>query len=104
MRRFSIILLITSVTVPFFWAYFSASTYYEHTRQAGVSVCGLEALATVVRACLESCLMSAAAFILGVIAYRRIPFPRPLRRRVELASLALPLILCGGYAALILFA
>ena len=104
MRRWSIILVIASVTLPFLWAYFSTAAYYERARQAGVYVCGLEALAAVVRACLESSLLSAIAFTLGMLAYRRLPYPRPFRRRIELASLVLPLILFGGYAVLILFA
>jgi hypothetical protein len=103
MRRSSIILALASVVVPFAWAYLSTSAY-ERARQEGVYVCGLQTLAAVVLACFGSFIMSAAAFTLGTVTYRRLPSPRPLGRRIELASLALPLILFGIYAALLLFA
>ena|SRR5438105_4059211 len=103
MRRSSIILAIAAVTLPFAWAYFSTTAYYEQARNAGVYVCGLQALAAVVLACLASSVMSAVAVALGTVAYRRLPTPRPLRRRFELAGLSLPLILFGAYAALLLF-
>src|SRR6266496_2245965 len=103
MRRSSIILAVASVIVPFASAYLSTSAYYERARQEGVYVCGLQTLAAVVLACLGSSIISAAAFTLGTVAYRRLPSPRSLARRIELASLALPLILFGIYAALLLF-
>ena len=104
MRRLSIVLAIAAVTLPFAWAYFSTTAYYEQARSEGVYVCGLQTLAAVVLACLASSLMSAAAVGLGTVAYRRLPSPRPLRRRIELAGLSLPLIAFGTYAALLLFA
>src|SRR5258705_264085 len=104
MRRSSIILGVASVIVPFAWACLSTSAYYERARQEGVYVCGLQALAAVVLACFGSSIMSATAFTLGTVAYGRLPSPRPLGRRIELASLALPLILFGGYGTLLLFA
>ncbi len=89
--------------LPFAWAYVSTSAGYERARQEGVYVCGLQALAAVVRACVGSSIMSAAAFAIGTVAYRRLPFPRPIGRRIELGALALPLILFGTYGALLLF-
>jgi hypothetical protein len=104
MRRSSIILAVASVIVPFAWAYLSTSACYERARQEGVYVCGLQALAGIVLACFGSSIMSAAALTLGAVAYRRLPSPRPPGRRIELASLALLLILFGIYATLLLFA
>ena len=95
---------LAAVTLPFAWAYFSTSAYDERARSEGVYVCGLQALAAVVLACLASAIMSAVAVGFGTVAYRRLPSPRPLRRRFELAGLSLPLIVCGTYAALLLFA
>ncbi len=104
MRRSSIIVAIAAVILPFAWAYFSTSAYYERARTEGFYVCGLQTLAGVVVACLASSIMSAVAVGLGTIAYRRLPCPRPLRRRIELAGLSVPLVICGAYAALLLFA
>jgi hypothetical protein len=103
MRRSSIILGIAAVTLPFACAYLSTSAYYERAAADGVYVCGLQALAAVVFACIASSLISAVSVTLGTVAYLRLPSPRPLRRRFELASLSLPLLLCGTYPALLLF-
>src|SRR5258707_10018182 len=102
MRRSSIILAIAAMTLPFAWAYFSTWAYYQRARSEGVYVCGLQTLAAVVLACSASSVMSAVAVGLGTVAYRRLPSPRPVRRRFELAGLSLPVIVFGAYAALLL--
>src|ERR1041384_265756 len=104
MRRLSVIFAVAAVTIPFAWAYFSTSAYYERARNEGFYVCGLQALAAVVLACLAASIMSGVAVVLGAVAYRRLPSPRALRRRFELAALSLQLVVCGTYAALLLFA
>ena len=104
MRRSSIILAVTAVIVPFAWAYLFTTALYERGRMQGVYICGLPALAAVILACLASSIMSAAAVILGTMAYRHLPAPRTLRRRLEVASLSLPLVIFGTYAAILLFA
>jgi hypothetical protein len=72
MRRLSIVFAIAAVTVPFAWAYFTTSAYYERARNDGVYVCGLQALAAVILACLASSIMSGVAVALGTVAYRRL--------------------------------
>lgn len=104
MRRSSIIIAVTAVIVPFAWAYLYTTAVYERGKMEGVYICGLPALAAVILACLASSIMSAAAVILGTVAYRRLPAPRPLRRRIEVASLSLPVAIFGTYAIILLFA
>jgi hypothetical protein len=103
MRRSSIILAILAVTLPVAWAYLSTTAHYEEARARGVYVCGLPALGAVLLACFATSILSGVAVVLGTAAYRRLPFPSPLSRRFELAGLSLPLMVFGGYAALILF-
>src|SRR2546429_7698740 len=104
MRRSAIILAATAVVAPFGWAYLSITAAHIPEGMLGAYICGLQALATIVLACFASSVVSAASVVLGAVAYRRLPEPRPLRRRLELASLSLPLVVFGGYAAMILFA
>jgi hypothetical protein len=104
MRRSSIILAILAVTLPVAWAYLSTTAFYEMARARGVYVCGVSVLGAVLLACFATSILSGVAVVLGTLAYRRLPFPRPLSRRFELAGLSLPLFVFGTYAAVILFA
>ena len=99
MRRTSIILAVASVVIPFAWAYFVTTDLYQETNRKGMYVCGLPALANFILASLACVIMSAAAFIVGALAYRRLPRPRPRLRLAELAALALPFLIVGSYGA-----
>ena len=99
MRRTSIILAVASVVVPFTWDYFATASFYREADKHGVYVCGLPALANFILASLVCVVTSAAALLVGFIAYRRLPRPRPRLRLVELTALALPLLVVGSYAA-----
>src|SRR5262249_29397386 len=98
MRRVSIILAVTSVIVPFAWAYLATTAMYRDAAKHGIYVCGLPALANFILASFVCVITSLAAFIVGFIAYRRVPSPRPRLRLVELGVLALPMLVVGGYA------
>jgi hypothetical protein len=102
MRRTSIILGLASVIVPAVCAYFATTALYRQAEGEGVYVCGLPALGIFLLASLVCVLVSIAALCVGLIAYRRLPRPRPRRRLAELVALALPLLVVGGYAASIL--
>jgi hypothetical protein len=99
MRRVSIILAVASVVVPFAWAYFVTTALYREANSKAVYVCGLPALANFILASLACVIMSTAAFIVGLLAYHRLPRPRSRLRLAELAALALPSLLVGSYAA-----
>ena len=101
MRRASIILAVANVLLPFGWAYF-ATACYRNASKYGVYIgggnCRLPALANVILALLICVMTSAIAVVVGFIAYRRLPGPRPRVRLIELATLALPPFFVGGYA------
>ena len=99
MRRSSIILAIASVIVPFAWAYLATAAFYREADSKHFYVCGLPALANFILASLGCVIMSATAFVIGLISYRRLPSPRPRLRLVEVAALALPFLIVGSYAA-----
>jgi len=99
MRRTSILLAVASVIVPSAWGYFVTMALYRQAASKHVYVCGLPALANFILASLACVIMSAAAFILGLISYRRLARPRPWSRLVEIAVLALPFLVVGSYAA-----
>src|SRR5262245_49094697 len=104
MRRTAIILAIGSVIVPFTWAYFATTTLYQRAHAEGVYVCGLAALGNFLLASLGCTIMSASAATIGFVAYRRLPDPRPKRRLLEVLALGLPVLVVGGYAAILMFA
>ena len=101
MRRASLLLAAAAVIVPFTWAYLATAALYHRAAadggQEGAYVCGLPALANFLLAAFGCVLASVVALLLGAIAYRRLPAPRPRRRLAELGALALPLVLVGGY-------
>src|SRR6476646_8305924 len=104
MRRMSTILAVASIVIPFVWAYFVTTALYREAHTKGVYVCGLPALANFILTSLACVIMSVAAFIVALVAYRRLPRPRSLLRLAELAALALPFLIVGSYAASFLIA
>ena len=103
MRRAAIILAIASVALPFPWAYFSTTAMYDEADAKGAYVCGLPALAALLLAAFVCVLLSLTAFVLGLVAYRGLPAPRPLRRLIEIGALAIPMIVVGTHAATFLW-
>jgi len=99
MRRTSIIFAIASVVVPFAWAYLVTTALYREAASKHVYVCGLPALANFILASFACVIMSAVAFLIGLISYRRLPTPPPRHRLIELAVLTLPFLVVGSYAA-----
>jgi hypothetical protein len=99
MRRTSILFAIASLVIPFGWAYLATTAVYREANAGGRYVCGLPALANFILASLACVIMSVAAFVIGLIAYRRLPSPRPRRRLIEIALLTVPFLVVGSYAA-----
>jgi hypothetical protein len=99
MRRASVIFAIASIIIPAALMYLSTLEAEREVQARGGPICGLPFFADFILASFVCILLSAVAFILGAIAYRRAPAPRPRRRLFELAALVLPLVIVGGYAA-----
>ena len=104
MRRASVLLAIASVIIPAALVFLSTLEAEREVRVHGGPICGLPFFADFILASFLCVLLSAFAFVLGAIAYRRVSRPRPRRPLVELAALVLPLIIVGGYAATLLLA
>jgi hypothetical protein len=104
MRRASILLAIASIVIPAALVFLSIVEAEREVRAHGGPICGLPFLADLILASLLCSVLSAAAFVLGTIAYRRVSPPRPKRRLAELTALLLPLTIVGGYAATLLLA
>src|SRR5438034_1125044 len=101
MRHLSIILAIGGLIVPFASAYVATNALYRDAAAHHIYVCGLPALGNFLLASFACVLTSASAAVLGFIAYRRLPAPRPKRRLAEITALALPVFIVGGYAAVL---
>ena len=104
MRRASVIVAISSVIMPAVLVYLSTLEAERQVQARGGPICGLPFFADFILASFACVLLSGVAFILGAIAYRRVPAPRPRKRLVELIALVLPLVIFGGYAASLLLA
>lgn len=103
MRRASIILASASILLP---AALFAEALLESQREIqarGGPICGMPLLASFILSSFLSVVLSAIAFAVGVIAFRRMPAPRPRRRLIELLALLLPPVVIGGYVAALLF-
>ena len=102
MRCTSIVLAVASIIIPSSWAFF-ATACYRNAQKYGVYVgggsCRLPALANLILALFLCVTISTIAMVVGLIAYRRVPSPRPRLRLIELAALALPVLVVGSYTA-----
>jgi len=103
MRLASIISAIASLFIPAAWIYATIVGAEREVQGRGGPICGMPALANFISALLLCVLLSAVAFVLGVVAYRRFSPPRPRRRLLELRAVVLPFILIGSYLAAFLF-
>jgi len=101
-RRLSWVLGALAYVAPPTWAYFEQASFYGNSQEQYGYLCGLPMLAIVILACLAAALLAAGAVALGWLSFRALPRPRPGLRVVELAILAVPLVLPAGYVALML--
>ena len=99
MRRASILLGLAGAVIPFGGACLATFAFYRQADAEGIYVCGLPALGYYLLAAVTCVSTSAVACGLGLVAYRRLPRPRPRRRVAELAALALPWLVVCAYAA-----
>jgi hypothetical protein len=102
MRRASIILALASILGP---AALFGEALLESEREIqarGGPICGMPLFASFMLSSLLCVVLSAVAFVVGIIAFRRVAAPRPRRRVVELLALLLPLVVVGGYLATLL--
>src|SRR5262249_43694731 len=99
MRRASIVLAVASLLLPA--ALFGQALLDAHRelQMRGGAVCGMPLLASFILSLLLCVLLSGVAFVLGVVAFRRVAPPRPRRRFIELVALFLLVLVAGGYLA-----
>ena len=91
LRILSWLLLLTALAGPSVWAYFEMANFAESRPGPG---CGLPVLGILAVAVLASGLLSITAAIVGWLAWRRVPRPRPIRRTIEILVLASPAVVC----------
>jgi len=99
MRVASFVLAVVAAVLPTAWAYLSARTC-----TGGAPHCGLRTGEVELIAALTAALISSAAVICSVLAYRQLPRPRPMTRRLEVLAVSLPLVLALGLVAYIFVA
>jgi hypothetical protein len=102
MRRLAIYLAIGSLVVPFAWCDLANRAYYREASAHHLLVCGLPALSNFILASFICVVTSTVAFVIGFVAYHRLPRPRSVLRVLELAALALPSLVIGGLAVSLL--
>lgn len=93
MRQLSLLLAAMAFIAVPIWAYLSGEADVRAQAEAQGWACGLPILGMYMFALLISGLLSAVALTLGVLAYRRLPSPKPGARPFELIVIAAPLVL-----------
>jgi len=96
MRSLSLLLTFLALIVVPLLAYLQAEAEARAQIAMHGWACGMPILGLYLLALIVSGLLSLVALVLGALAYRRLPTPRPIRRRFELAVVALPLALAGA--------
>jgi hypothetical protein len=91
-RKISLLLAALAFFGVPLWAYLRASADVEMQRDVHGFVCGMPILAIYFLALVGSSLLSVAALCFGVPSYRALSVPRSKARMLELAVLALPLL------------
>lgn len=92
-RTLSLLLTaIAYIAVPL-WGYLWGEADARAQQQAHGFVCGLPTLGIYLAALFLSGVISLAALVLGVLAYRKLARPRPAARAAELVVVALPAVL-----------
>ncbi len=100
MRRVSLLLAASAYLGPPLWVYWPFASY--DASSPGLK-CGAAALAALCLAALASSVLSFSSVVFGIVAYERLPGLRLWGRKLELAALALPLLLCGAWLIAVSF-
>jgi len=95
-RKLSLLLATIAIIVVPLLAYVQGVRETRAQLEVRGWACGMPILGLYLLALLISGCLSLVALVLGVLAYRRLPPPRPKRRLLELAIVALPLLLAIG--------
>jgi len=93
MRIASIVLAVVATVLPAGWAYLSTIYFCARAHGNDLYVCSLPTFAAAFVVALTGTLISAAAVTYSVLAYLALPRPRPLKRRLEVCAVSLPLML-----------
>ena len=96
LRVISIVLVAFALVLPAAWARWRVEEVAREMQSAAGWVCGTPIISIVLLAALVSALMAVGGLATGVVAFRRLPEPRPRARKVELLLLAVPLVCAAG--------
>jgi hypothetical protein len=98
LRRASLALAVAAFVGPpsFGWWLMQRDTQAMTARGF---ICGNPLIGDALVAVLLAGVLSMAALLVGAIAFRRLPVPRPRRRVFELLAVSLPLLLAAGLTA-----
>lgn len=94
-RALSLLITVLALFVVPLLAYVQGESVTRMQLQAQGWACGLPILGLYLQALLVSGCLSVVALVLGVLAYRQLQPPRPKWRLLELAVVALPLLLAA---------
>lgn len=89
-RTLSLFLAAVAIVAVPGWAFVEAARMTGAMRAGRGLVCGVPLLGVYLLALIGSALLSASSLILGVLAYRELPQPRPFARKVELLVIGAP--------------
>ena len=98
LRRASWIVGAAAVVLPAGYAFVQIRAFDEWAAKQGGVACGMPVVAILLLAVVAAATCSLLAVVLGVVAWRRQPGPRTLRRMGEIVLLAAPLILLAVLA------
>ena len=93
MRLASIVLAMVATVLPAGWAHVTATSLKSRACSDGVHICGWATIEIALIAALTAALISTAAVVCSIVAFRRLPYPRPSIRRLEVLAVSLPLVL-----------
>ena len=85
------LLFFTALTAPTLWMQSELAKFADARLGPG---CGLPVLGIIMAALLAAGLLSLIATLLGWLAWRCIPRPRPFYRMIEIFIMALPAVVC----------
>jgi hypothetical protein len=91
-RSSSVIVGALAVVLPTAFFAYQERAFAEWAANQKGGVCGMPVLAALGLAVLCAMLLSFIAVVLGAVAFRRLPSPRPLSRVAELSALSVPLV------------
>lgn len=91
LRTASLLLAVSALLLPPVWARWQIGAAAREMQASAGWVCGTPMIGIVMLAALASALMALGGVAMGIMAFRRLPAPRPRGRKVELLLLTLPL-------------